>query len=216
MAEMELKESCFNLTWRGGNWDRRTNNGVWRWGGRVRRKAWIKTIDIFLLGVMFVLCLTGCYGSPRDLLGINEYHLYRNGAISEKLDPDSDDGFMFDSTCETKRGLRMGDSIEEFKKLYGNVAIFTADGVSTVADEIDNGRKNIYMTAGCIKGKWMGYEKFINELRKMRDENSKEFYLNRGEDGEKIYFQPTISITLNEKTIEFIMIRNSTLVSIGG
>ena len=32
MAEMELEESCFNLTWKGGNWDRRTNYGVWRWG----------------------------------------------------------------------------------------------------------------------------------------------------------------------------------------
>ena len=183
-------------------------------GGKVRRKAWIKTIDIFLLGVMFVLCLTGCYGSPRDLLGINEYYVYQNGLIYKKLDTKSDDYFMFNYKCETKRGLQIGDSSKKLKKMYGNVAIYWGDDgeVSTVAKEIDAGETWIKMMAGCIQGKWYGYEEYREELYKMKEQDPGRYYKNQDEDGENVYFGVCMRVMLKDGIVDNIIIDTNTML----
>lgn len=103
-----------------------------------------KRLLFCVLSIFILIMFSGCNaGDTTYYMELNEYKVYENGKAVFTLSEENDDfyfskadKFSLDAAnIETKRGLKMGDSVERLVELYGKQVVFID---SNPDEEIDD------------------------------------------------------------------------------
>ena len=90
-----------------------------------------KAIAVILTIVLSLCIFAGC--GPKKLLAEEDFNIYRDGQL--ELDASDIKGSIrFDSSMETFRGLKKGDSITKVKDLYGEESIVVLGEDNTIKE----------------------------------------------------------------------------------
>ena len=88
----------------------------------------MKRLICLLSTVLFLFCAVSCSGGGSGTLGVEEFNVYQDGKVYLAVEDIQleENGyqklgeFEFGAEHETKRGLKVGDTVTRVKELYGN------------------------------------------------------------------------------------------------